>query len=84
MCSLSRRKKRARALAQGANRTERLINYRAFMRFFSGVSPHVHHKHVLGFEWLLFSGTVLPLAYKRLFVRLNVIINYVLWNTRTQ
>jgi len=38
------------------------------------------HEHVLGFERLLVSGTVLPLAYERLFVRLNVIVHYVLRN----
>lgn len=40
--------------------------------------PHVHHQHVLCFEWFLVSGTILPLAHERLFVRLDVIVNYVL------
>lgn len=40
------------------------INYRAFVRFLARVSPHMHHEHVLGFERLLVSRTILPLAYK--------------------
>lgn len=61
-----------------------LINYRAFMRLLAGMSPHVHDEHVLRFERLFVSRTILPLAYERLFVRLNVIINNVLQIARTR
>jgi len=40
------------------------VTHRTFMRFLSGMTPHVHHKHVLGFEWLLISRTILPAANK--------------------
>lgn len=39
---------------------------------------HVHHQHVLRFERFLVSGTILPLTHERFFVRLYVVVDYVL------
>ena len=48
------------------------------MRLPPGVSSHVNHQHVLGFERLLLSRTVLPLTYETLLVGVDVVIGDVL------
>jgi hypothetical protein len=54
-------------------------NYRAFMRFFAGVSSHVHDKHILRFKWLFLPRALLPSADKTLFVCMNMIVIDVLY-----
>lgn len=51
--------------------------YRAFMRFFAGVSSHVNHQHVLSLERFFVPRTSLPATHKRFLVAVNVIGVYV-------
>lgn len=53
------------------------ISHRAFVGFFSGVPPHVHHQHVLSFEGFLVPRTVFPAANETFLVHVNVIVVYV-------
>ena len=55
------------------------LSYRASVRFFPRVPPHVHNEHVLGLEGLLLPGAVVPLADEMLLVRPDVVRVDVLW-----
>lgn len=48
--------------------------YRALVRFLASVSAHVDDQHVLRFERLLLSGTLLPAADETLLVGMNVVV----------
>ena len=47
--------------------------YRAFMRFFPGVPPHVDHQHILCLERLLFPATLAPSTDEGFLVGLYVV-----------
>ena len=55
------------------SRTYRIRIYRASVWFFTGMSPDVDDKHVLGLERFLLSRAVLPLAHK-LFLALSDVV----------
>lgn len=44
------------------------------MRFLAGVPTHVHHQHVLRLERFLLTAAVLPAAYERFLVGMDVIV----------
>lgn len=42
--------------------------YRAFVGFFAGMTTHMNHEHILGFEWLFGSWALIPSTHKGLFI----------------
>lgn len=52
--------------------------YLAFMRLFTGVTPHVHNEHILGLEWLFLSATFFPSTYKYLSIAADMLLVYML------
>lgn len=51
--------------------------YPTTVRFFPGMSAHVHHQHVMGFEGLRFSAAINPAANEAFLVGRQVVLVYV-------
>ena len=58
--------------------------YSASMRFFAGMSSHVHYEHVLSLKRLLLSGTILPLTNEGLLVGPDMVVVQMLWETKKE
>lgn len=49
-------------------------SYRALVRLFAGVPPHMYDQHILGFERLFVPGAVFPTTNEALLVNVDMIV----------